>query len=240
MTHFSDGLRIGDAYYARNVGGNSDPSGRQDIGVAAMTETQVTVPMLLGAPDTNDADGICVNVAATGAATLSATGALVSGGVATFDVPRAPSITSTADESGVTFTFTGTDEYGAALVANRAGPNNTTVNAVSAFKTITSVAVDGALTSTQVDVGSSSVLGIPYRIGSAGNFLSIMENGTPATGGTFVAGLSTTGTATATTADVRGTYTPAQTADGSKTVTLLAVVDASTKGTLYGVDQYGG
>ena len=67
-----------------------------------------------------------------------------------------------------------------------------------------------------------------------------MEDGVPATGGTLVAGFAASGTTTATTADVRGTYTPAATMDGSTPVNLLVVVDASSKTELYGADQFGG
>jgi hypothetical protein len=86
MTHVSDGLRIGDAYYGRAVG--SDPAGREDRGVPSMTETSILVPIELGAPAAADPDGICVNQSTTGAASLTITGALASNGVATFDVRR--------------------------------------------------------------------------------------------------------------------------------------------------------
>jgi|DEB0MinimDraft_3_1074331.scaffolds.fasta_scaffold01306_5 hypothetical protein len=237
MTHVSDGLRIGDAYYGRAVG--SDPAGREDRGVPSMTETSILVPIELGAPAAADPDGICVNQSTTGAASLTITGALASNGVATFDVPRTVSMTSTANESGVTFTITGTDKYGAALVADLAGPNNTTVNTPQAFKTVTAVAVDGNLTSTQVDVGSSSILGLPYHLLNAGKILGITEDGLTATG-TIVAGYGVTEVATATTADVRGTYTPESTLNGSVYVSLLMVADGSSKASAYGTDQYGG
>lgn len=105
-----------------------------------------------------DLDGICVDINATGAGTLTPTGALVSGGVATTDLPRHVSITSTADESGVTFTFTGTDRIGNVITEDVTGPNATTVEGSKNFATITSIAVDGALTSTQVDVGTADAL----------------------------------------------------------------------------------
>lgn len=238
MTTFKDGLRIGGAYYGRAVD-STDPAGREDQGVTVHTETEVMVPMLFGSPDANDTDGAVVAATATGAASLSITGALASDGVATFDVPRAPSFTSTGDNSGVTITYTGTDKYGETTQGTVAGPNNTTVNAAKALKTLTAVSVDGAITG-DLDVGTSSVLGFDYRVDSSAKLLSIMEAGVPATGGTLVAGFSASGTSTATTADVRGTYTPAATMDGSTPVNILLVVDASDKTELYGADQFGG
>ena len=239
MTHLGDGLRIGGAYYGRNIGNATDPAGREDLGAPVHTETAVMVPVLLGSPAANDPNGAVVAASATGAATLSITGALASGGIATFDVPRAPSLTSTGNNSGVTVTLVGTEKYGAAISMNVAGPNNTTVNAVKAISTLTAASVDGAITGT-LDIGTSSVLGIDYRVDSSAKLLSIMEDGVPATGGTLVAGFAASGTTTATTADVRGTYTPAATMDGSTPVNLLVVVDASSKTELYGADQFGG
>lgn len=180
----------------------------------------------LGQVDAKDPDGICVEATATGAATLSATGALVSGGVGTFDVARGVSITSTGNESGISVTVTGTDNNGTALVDVITGPNNTTANGEQAFKTVTSVAVDGATTSTNgLNVGSSDVIGYDYRLADKGKALGVFVDGVPETTLTVVAGLAATGTATATTADVRGTFTPNTAPDGSKYFSAVMALD---------------
>ena len=196
----------------------------------------------LGAVATLDADGICVEATATGAATLSATGALVSGGVATFDVARGVSITSTGNESGITVTFTGTDKDGDALVEDVAGPNNTTVYGVKAFGTVTSVVVDGATTSTNgVNVGSSNVIGFDYRLGNKGECLGVYVDGVPETTLTLVNGFSASGTSTATTADVRGTFTPNAAPNGAKYFTAVMALDDNLSITeLNGAAQFGG
>lgn len=194
----------------------------------------------LGAVDTLDADGICVAATATGAATLSATGALVSGGVATMDVARGVSLTSTGNNAAVTYTVTGTDKDGDALVEDIAGPNNTTVYGVKAFKTVTSIASDGAVVGT-LTAGSSNVLGFDYRLGNKGECLGVYVDGVPETTLTLVNGFTATGTSTATTADVRGTFTPNTAPNGAKYFTAVMALDDNLSITeLNGAAQFGG
>jgi len=101
-----------------------------------------------------DADGICASQKPTEAGNLTIAGDLATGGVATLDVPRHVSITSASDESGDTFTITGTDRYGNALTEEITGPNATTVKGTKNFKTVTTVATDGAATG-NITVGSA-------------------------------------------------------------------------------------
>lgn len=99
-----------------------------------------------------DADGVCQSQtpAAGGAQSLTINGALAASGVATFTQPRHVSITSDGNDSGRTFTVTGTDRNGLALTETITGPNTTTVNGTKNFKTVTAVSVDddtaGAIT----------------------------------------------------------------------------------------------
>ena len=63
-------------------------------------------------------------------------------------------------------------------------------------------------------------------------------NGAIVTTGTFVAAVSTS-PATATTGDVRGTYTPASATDASKRLTIwIYVGNPDSQTGLYGVAQY--
>lgn len=228
ITHAAQVYR-GDAYYSAY-----SPDGRRGWEMPKLQTVE------FGQVDTLDADGVCVNASATGAATLPATGALVSGGVATFDIARNVTITSTGDESGITFTVTGTDHYGETLVEAVTGPNNTTVNGVKAFKTVTSVAVDGATTSSAVDVGMGDVMGLPFRLNDLGKFLGLYIDGDPV-GSTPVAGFSAAGTSTATTADVRGTVTATTAPNGTRYFSALMIInDDSTKANLFGAAQFGG
>ncbi len=60
-------------------------------------------------------------------------------GVLTFDTPQHVTITTTSDETGETFTVTGTDRYGNVMTEELAGPNATVVAGTKNFKTITSI-----------------------------------------------------------------------------------------------------
>lgn len=190
----------------------------------------------LGAPDTLVADGVSTVQTTAGAANLTITGALASGGVATFDVPRNVTLTgATTDHSAVTATVTGTDEYGNTVVENIACPNNNTVAGKKAFKTVTKVHVDGAIATTGISVGSGDVLGLPVALPQKGLVVKEMEDGVAPTAGTLVAAV--TSTATSTTGDVRGTYKPNSACNGAKAFQLLALLPDPTD---LGVDQFAG
>jgi len=98
-----------------------------------------------------DADGVCQSQTpgAGGEQNLTINGALSSGGVATFVAARLITIASASDDSGRTFTITGTDVNGNAQTETIAGPA-TTVTGTLYFRTVTQVTVDddtaGAIT----------------------------------------------------------------------------------------------
>lgn len=190
-----------------------------------------------GAPEAADADGVCASQSAAGAGDLLINGALASDGVATFDVPRNVVITSGGDDSGITFTVYGTDLYGAPMAETLTGGNAGAAAGAKAFKTVSRVAASGASAST-VTVGSGDVLGLPYRVGPNGLLAARANNAVDA--GTFVPAVATD-PATGTTGDVRGTFDPAVTLNGSNTVqVLIQIHDISTKVGAYGVDQFAG
>lgn len=204
-----------------------------------------TVLLSLGSPITVDRDGIRASAAftnpsgttvATGTS-LTLDGARVSGGVATLDVPRNVTIYSGSNISTFTFRVTGTDMYGEAMIEDIAGPNATTTQGVKAFKTVTSVVAYGATTgNAATEVGFGKVLGLPVFVPNTGHVLLERENNAAAGGGagTFVAGV--TSTPTATTGDPRGTYTPTATVDGSIGFHLLVALPHSSKGVVpYGI-----
>lgn len=181
-----------------------------------------TLRISLGAPITADADGVCASQAGTAATAMTINGALTSGGVATFDVPRnvVAAWTNTA-----TLTVTGTDVYG--NVVKETSGSGTSMAGKKAFKTITSVVPSANITG--ATVGTGDVLGLPVYIPGAASVLREIEDGTVATAGTIVGGVSTA--ATATTGDVRGTYDPNSAANGTKVFDLIiAVGDPEYKG----------
>lgn len=116
-------------------------------------------------PLTPDPNGVCEDQTAGGAGNLTLNGALVSGGVATMSdgLAHQLSIESTGNLSGVTFTVTGTDSDGHALVEAVTGPNATTVETSGYFLTVTQIAVDGAV-GTNVEIGPVDEAAGPTRI----------------------------------------------------------------------------
>lgn len=105
---------------------------------------------------TLDRDGISVAQQTAGAADLTITGALASGGVATMDTQRIVGIYSGGNLSALTFTVYGTDMRGIVISETITGPNATTVSGVLMFYTVTRVAVSGAAGS-NVEVGTTGV-----------------------------------------------------------------------------------
>ncbi len=85
-------------------------------------------------------------------------GSLVSGGVATFDMPRRVLLTTTADETTKTATLTGTNWSGNPISEVVTLVNNSTVASVLDYKTLSSVVISAALTG-NLSVGTNGVAG---------------------------------------------------------------------------------
>lgn len=173
----------------------------------------------LRAPDVADADGISASASVGAAGSAVIGGALASGGVATFDVPR--NVVGAWTTASV-ITVTGTDDPGDVMVESAA--SGTTYAGKKAFKTITSVVSSASITG--ATFGTGDVLGLPIRLGATGYVIAELQDGVDATAGTVVAAVDTA--ATATTGDVRGTYDPNAAADGAKAFQLLAMVNDPT------------
>jgi len=219
MTHFSDGVRAG-----RNFANNGTAS-EPGVFMSPINVYNV-VPVAL------DADGICAQqtLAAAGNALLN--GALASGGTVTLDVPRNV-IVDAAGAATAVLTITGTDVYGIPMSEAITLNGTTAVAGKKAFKTITRVAASAA--ATDIFVGTGDVFGLPIDANSR-NYVLTAWNGAFVTTGTFVAADATA--ATTTTGDVRGTFAPADAADGTKRLTLwVFVLDDDTQTGLYGVAQ---
>ena len=93
-----------------------------------------------------DADGIALSQTPGAAGNLTLAGALASGGTVTLTDAQHVTITSAADETGRTFTVTGTDRYGDAQTEAITGANAGEAEGSKNFKTITQIAVDAATT----------------------------------------------------------------------------------------------
>lgn len=188
------------------------------------------VQVYLGAPDTADVDGLLT--AYTGSAP-ALNGALVSGGVGTFDVPRNIVVDSGGADTAV-LTFTGTDVFGETIVESITLNGTTAVGGKKAFKTVTAISSSGAIANGAF-AGPGDVLGLPVFLESAAHVIGEIEDGAVPTAGTAVGGVSTA--ATATTGDVRGTYDPNSACDGSKVFELLVLCKSKS---YKGVAQYAG
>jgi len=249
MTTFFDSVKMGRAVYNRNSVPSAGYAEDEIYGVP-LTQTYV---YQVGTASTSLASGVFYASSAI-AGTLTGTGALVSSGVATFDVPRCITVTASSNMSTTTFTFQGTDAYGASLTASVIGPTGNTfgnsgsvVTTLSAFKTVTTASANGAATG-PLGIGTSDTYGLPYRLSNVGEGLGAYINGGSASvAPTYTAGFAATGVATATTADVRGTVALATTAlaNGSRYVTFQFVTPNDgtlagndTKENTYGVTPY--
>jgi len=91
-----------------------------------------------------DADGISTAATLSGSGNLTINGALASGGSCTFDAGRIVTILSAGNDSGDTFTVTGTDVNGDAQTEDITGANAGTATGTKYFKTVTQIATDGA------------------------------------------------------------------------------------------------
>lgn len=229
MTTFFDDLRQGRANYDRAV---PPATGYAEDEIYGVPHTQ-TYAEELGTASTALATGIFYTTTGGAAGAHTLAGALVTAGVATFDVARGVRITASVNLSTVTITFEGTDTWGAPLVHSVLGPTGNTLgnagsyrDTLSAFKTINTASSNGSLGTTAVYFGDNNAFGFSYKLTNVGKSLGLFVDGTSATTApTVVAGLATTITPGATTADVRGTCTLSTTdlANGAKYFTIQMI-----------------
>ena len=96
-------------------------------------------------PTAVDADGICASQSPAAGAILI-NGALAASGVATFGAAQLVRLTSAGNDSGITFTFNGTDADGGVQSQTVAGTNASNTDTTLYFKTITSITASGSVT----------------------------------------------------------------------------------------------
>lgn len=270
MTQDRSQLRLGNAFYeaqARWNGGGmagmplaTAPQDTQDKG----TPLTQTIYYQIGTASTALATGLFYSAsgsATTGSATLTGTGALVSGGVGTFDVPRGVRITASVNLSTTTFTIVGTDGYGKTQSHSFVGPTGNTLgntgsytDSLVTFKTVTAMSIANptatGIATTALYIGNNDMYGLPYVLGNVGCGLDVYINGASATvPATWVAAYTPTGTPTASTTDVRGSVTLATVvlANGSRYITVGFIspsvnvsVTTDTKVNSYGATPFAG
>jgi len=214
MPQYSDDLWLGAATGPQSQGWAGP--GTVFAGVGPLGRTYIFDAV----PATKSATAVCAAQAAAAAGGLTINGASASGGVATFDYARCVNVdTSNIANTTQTVTVTGTDYWGQAQTETIACNGTTAVAGLKAFKTVTGVTVDGAITGT-IFIGNEDIFGLPYRVTDAGYLFRLGWAGALAndTSGTFVA--ADTATATATTGDVRGTFAPSSAANGTRRLVI--------------------
>lgn len=214
MTQFSDDLWLGSAF-GPQLNSYAGP-GAVYAGVGPLGRTYIFDAV----PAAKSATAVCAAQAVAGAGGLTINGASASGGVATFDYARCVNVDSSniANTTQIV-TVTGTDYWGQAQTEEIAMDGTNAVAGKKAFKTITAVSVDAAITGTMT-IGNEDIFGLPYRVTDAGYLFRLGWAGALGndTTGTFVA--ADTATATATTGDVRGTFAPSSAADGTRRLVI--------------------
>jgi hypothetical protein len=167
------------------------------------------------------------------AAGAGVTSATITGGATglQLDCPRAVSTTTGAGTpTSVNITVSGYDYYGQAMseVIATGTVASTTVNGKKAFYQISSVTASGGSVVT-VAVGTTDLLGVPLRITDRGYVCRAgWDNTLAEDAGTMT--VAATATATTTTGDVRGTYTPSSAADGIKRLVMEIALPAIAVG----------
>ncbi len=94
------------------------------------------------------AAGIVTSTTGSAGVALTLNGGLVSGGVATFDVPRRVAVTSIANETAKTFTITGTDYYGRPQSETLTGAGTSVAFTSHDFATVSSILSNSTTNST--------------------------------------------------------------------------------------------
>lgn len=248
MTQHSDQLRLGAAYYEAQARWNGGGMAGLPLATAPQDTQVLGVPFTqqfyyqVGTASTALASGIWYSASGTTATTgvLTPTGALVSAGVATFDVPRGIRWTTSSGASLATTTLTvvGTDGYGKTQTHAFLGPTGdiagnlgSYTDSLVTFKTVTSISFSITATgigTTAMQIGNNNCFGLPYVLNNAGGGLGTYINGAQITGTlptiapVFTAAYTPTGTPTASTGDVRGTcaLATAVLANGSRYITI--------------------
>jgi hypothetical protein len=135
-----------------------------------------------------------------------------------------------------TITLDGYDYLGQAMRWTGALAGTTPVPVAKAFQWITRIDFGASADVVTVDIGWNNMFGLPYTfqqlIAEAKDYV------VAANAGTFVAGLAEGTAATATNADVRGTYTPVTVIPNG--VVVFEVTYMVRRGNLHGAAQFAG
>jgi hypothetical protein len=148
--------------------------------------------------------------------------------VVQLDCPRAVSVTLAASGTPTTITVTGYDQYGQRMSEILTSVANATTAMKKAFYQISGVTTSAA-TAQAISIGTSQLIGLPVRVTNGVYLAHVGWNSGFAldTGNLAVAD---TLTATTSTGDVRGTFSPTNAPDGIKRLCLGIMLPAIAAG----------
>ncbi len=174
------------------------------------------------------ASSTAVLAATSGAATAQT----VTSGITNPDVPRALSVTPTANTTGspLTVAITGTNVEGKTIIENFIVAANSTsiINGNFAFKTVASVTIPGNTTGLTVTVGTLNALGINHRLFKNNTTVKVYSYTAPGEPGGMPATLLLQGAPTVVASGgelERNLVTPATTPDGTTAYTIAYAYD---------------
>jgi hypothetical protein len=133
-------------------------------------------------------------------------------GMVVLDTPRCVVVAGTA---GAPFIIRGLDQYGALMTESLAAAGTTK----KAFKTI--VSITAAVAGTAMTVGTTNLLGLPFRLTDLGYWISAKVTGANTQLAATPVLADQTDPATSSTGDVRGTVDMGASADGVKRLVVL-------------------
>lgn len=181
------------------------------------------VLMSLGTPTTLSTTAVCAAQAIAGAGAAVINGTKAASGIAALGAPTGRNVQVVSSNAGDTtqvVTVTGKDMYGQTMREAITANGTTPVLGKKAFFTVTGVAVSAVMAG-NLSVGDGAILGFPAYVSNTTFILREIQDGATAVAGTVVAGAGITVPSTATSADVRGTYTPNSAPDGTRAYALI-------------------
>lgn len=105
------------------------------------------------------ANNIATSQTVSGAGSVSLDGALVTDGVAYLDTPRQVKISSAGNDTGITFTVTGTTFGNVSVSQTVTGTSGSSVSTTVDFATVTSITTSGSTSASGITVGTNGVAG---------------------------------------------------------------------------------
>ena len=123
------------------------------------------------------------STAILGATNGAASAQTVTSGITQPDVPRALTVTPTANTAGspATVVITGTNVEGKTITSNFVIPANSTslVNGIKAFYSVTSVAIPGNTSGLTITVGTQNALGVNHRLYNQNTTVKVYSGTSP-------------------------------------------------------------